>query len=86
MDNFFQLGGHSLLAAQVHARIRKVFSIDLALRELFDTVTIEKIAQLLVERETQSGRTEKIAKAFIRLKQMTPEEKARLLQEKRKNN
>lgn len=86
MDNFFQLGGHSLLAAQVHARIRKVFSIDLALRELFDTVTIEKMAQLLVERETQSGRTEKIAKAFLRLKQMTPEEKAKLLQQKRKND
>jgi hypothetical protein len=44
------------------------------------------MAQLLVERETQSGRTEKIAKAFLRLKQMTPEEKARLLQEKRKND
>jgi amino acid adenylation domain-containing protein/non-ribosomal peptide synthase protein (TIGR01720 family) len=83
-NNFFQLGGHSLLAAQVHARIRKVFSIDLALRELFDTVTIEKMAQLLVKRETLEGRTLKIAKAFLRLKQMTPEEKARLLQEKGK--
>jgi amino acid adenylation domain-containing protein/non-ribosomal peptide synthase protein (TIGR01720 family) len=83
-NNFFELGGHSLLAAQVHARIRKVFSIDLALRELFDTVTIEKMAQLLVTRETLEGRTLKIAKAFLRLKQMTPEEKARLLQEKRK--
>lgn len=83
-NNFFQLGGHSLLAAQVHARIRKVFSIDLALRELFDTVTIEKMAQLLVTRETLEGRTIKIAKAFLRLKQMTPEEKARLLQEKGK--
>ncbi|WP_445632634.1 D-alanine--poly(phosphoribitol) ligase subunit DltA [Nostoc sp. DSM 114161] len=86
MDNFFQLGGHSLLAAQVHARIRKVFLIDLELRELFDTVTIEKMAQLLFVREPQVGRTEKIAKAFLRLKKMTPEEKAKLLETKRKIN
>jgi len=81
-DNFFQLGGHSLLAAQVQARIRKIFSIDLGLRDLFETVTVEKMAQLLVAREIQGGRTEKIAKAFLRLQQMTPEEKARLLQRK----
>jgi hypothetical protein len=56
------------------------------LRELFNTVTIEKMAQLLLDREPQSGRTEKIAKAFLRLKQMTPEEKAKLLEAKRKIN
>ncbi|PNK03791.1 non-ribosomal peptide synthetase, partial [Cylindrospermopsis raciborskii] len=42
-DNFFHLGGHSLLAGQFHGYIKKVFAIDLALRELFDAVTIEKI-------------------------------------------
>ena len=83
-DNFFDLGGHSLLAAQIHARIRKVFSIELSLRELFDSLTIEKTAQLLVTRETQPGRIEKIAKAFLRMKQMTPEERAKLLEAKRK--
>ncbi|MCV3217379.1 hypothetical protein OGM63_28380 [Plectonema radiosum NIES-515] len=47
-------------------------------------LSAEKMAQLLVKRETLEGRTLKIAKAFLRLKQMTPEEKARLLQEKGK--
>jgi amino acid adenylation domain-containing protein/non-ribosomal peptide synthase protein (TIGR01720 family) len=83
-DNFFDLGGHSLLAAQIHARIRKVFSIELSLRELFDSLTIEKTAKLLMMRETQPGRSEKIAKAFLRMKQMTPEEKAKFLEAKRK--
>ncbi len=83
-DNFFELGGHSLIAAQIHARMRKVFSIDVSLRELFDSLTIEKTAQLLVKREMQLGRTEKIAQAFLRMKHMTPEEKSRFLQEKRK--
>jgi amino acid adenylation domain-containing protein len=77
-DNFFHLGGHSLLAGQFHGRIKKVFAVDLALRELFAAVTIAEIAPLLVERETKSGNTEKIAKAFLRLKRMTPEEKAQL--------
>ncbi len=78
-DNFFHLGGHSLLAGQFHGRIKKVFAIDLALKDLFDAVTIEEIAPLLVEKESKSGNTEKIAKAFLRLKRMTPEEKAQLL-------
>ncbi|WP_258005930.1 phosphopantetheine-binding protein, partial [Cylindrospermopsis raciborskii] len=82
-DNFFHLGGHSLLAGQFHGYIKKVFAIDLALRELFDAVTIEKISLLLIEKETKLGNTEKIAKAFLRLKSMTPEEKANLLQNSR---
>jgi amino acid adenylation domain-containing protein/non-ribosomal peptide synthase protein (TIGR01720 family) len=83
-DNFFDLGGHSLIAAQIHARIKKVFSIDLSLRELFASLTIEKVTQLLLTKETQPGRTEKIAKAFLRMKQMTPEEKAKLLSSRAK--
>lgn len=85
-DNFFELGGHSLIAAQVHARIRKIFGIDISLRELFDALTIEKMAQLLLDRESQKGRVEKIAKVFLRMKQMTPAEKAKLLEAKGKGS
>lgn len=77
-ENFFDLGGHSLIAAQVHARLRRIFGGDLLLRDLFDAVTVEKLAALLHSRETQSGRTEKVAQAWLRLQSMTPEEKARL--------
>ena len=83
-DSFFDLGGHSLVAAQIHARLRKVFAIEVSLRKLFASLTIEKTAQLLLSKETQSGRTEKIAKAYLRLKQMTPAQKAELLQAKGK--
>ena len=85
-DNFFELGGHSLIAAQIHARMKKIFSIDFSLRELFDFPTIEKTAQILKERETQPGRTEKISRAFLRMKQMTPEQKAQMIAQKRQNN
>ncbi len=39
-DNFFLLGGHSLLGAQMIARIREVFGVQLTLRKLFHSPTL----------------------------------------------
>ena len=40
-DNFFELGGHSLLLAQLAARIRVTFHVDVSLRTLFQSPTLE---------------------------------------------
>src|SRR5262249_18571080 len=43
-DNFFHLGGHSLLGAQVIARIRDTFDIEISLRAIFDHPTVEALS------------------------------------------
>jgi amino acid adenylation domain-containing protein len=48
-DNFFELGGHSLLATQVVSQTRQLFGVDLGLRDLFATPTIESLAKLVEE-------------------------------------
>ena len=43
-DNFFNLGGHSLMGAQLIARVKQTFDVELPLRSLFDHPTIREIS------------------------------------------
>jgi amino acid adenylation domain-containing protein len=53
-DNFFELGGHSLHAANVMARVRESFQIEMSLRLLFEQPTVAELAAL-IEKEIEAG-------------------------------
>jgi acyl carrier protein len=44
-DNFFLLGGHSLLGAQVIARVRDTFGVDLTLHTLFEAPSLAALSR-----------------------------------------
>ena len=53
--NFFNLGGHSLLVTQVLSRVREFLKVELPVRSLFETPTIEGFSQL-VEEQISAGK------------------------------
>lgn len=66
-DNFFSMGGHSLLGSQLALRIRSAFEIELALRDVFETRTVSRLAER-VERlvvEKLAGMSEEEAARLV---------------------
>ncbi|WP_281887483.1 non-ribosomal peptide synthetase [Paenibacillus sp. YYML68] len=47
LDNFFDIGGHSLRATTLVARVHKAFGKQLQIKDVFDALTLEKLAERL---------------------------------------
>lgn len=77
-QDFFDAGGHSLLAMRVVSRLSRLFGIQLLLRTFFQHASIREFARILVAAEAKPGRTEVVATAIIRLRDMTPEQREQL--------
>ncbi|MCP5108077.1 MAG: amino acid adenylation domain-containing protein, partial [bacterium] len=56
-DNFFQLGGHSLLIPNVFGKLNKAFPSRLEIADLFDYLTINKLARY-IDGDTQEKEEE----------------------------
>lgn len=47
-DSFFELGGFSMLATKLITRMRDTFGVQLSVREVFESPTVEKLALLVL--------------------------------------
>jgi len=80
-SSFFELGGHSLLATQVVSRVLDLLSVELQVRQIFETPTIAELAAALLENSAQPERLEKMASLVLQLSQLTDDEAASLVHE-----
>ena len=54
-DDFFALGGHSLLATKIVARVRETLSLEISLRQVFETPVLEAFAAKLADVQANSA-------------------------------
>ena len=78
-DNFFELGGHSLLATQVISRMRKAFGVEIPLRALFESPTIEQMAAAIAHNPVSAASQTQLARILTEVEKMTDAESQKLL-------
>ena len=77
-DGFFDLGGHSLLATQLVSRLR-LLKLEVPIRVLFQSPTVEGMAREMVAAEAQPGQTERVAELVLRIRSLSPEARRQAL-------
>jgi acyl carrier protein len=78
-DNFFELGGHSLLATQMISRLRKALQMEVPLRRVLESPTIEGLVQVITELTGKRETVEEIAEAYLEIAQLQEDEVKQLL-------
>jgi len=78
-DSFFELGGHSLLATQVSSRLRAAFQVELPLRRLFESPTVEGLAAGILKHHGNRKRVEQTAELLLKLSTLSDEDAEKLV-------
>jgi amino acid adenylation domain-containing protein len=80
-DNFFDLGGHSLLATQIVSRIRSTLSVEVPLRCLFESPTIEQMGAAIMEYGKTQSREQELENVSFELESLPDEDAQRVVAE-----
>ncbi|MFK3774285.1 amino acid adenylation domain-containing protein [Pseudomonas sp. NPDC089406] len=79
-DAFFALGGHSLLAAQAVMRLREQLQLEVPVRLLFETASLEAFcAEVQALSQDQAPVQDELTKSLEALKRLSAEELEKLL-------
>ncbi len=73
-DNFFDLGGHSLTASRVITRVIQAFRLELSVKALFDSPTVNDMAAVIMENQMKSANVAELAQMLIEVEAMTEED------------
>jgi non-ribosomal peptide synthetase component F len=54
-DSFFELGGFSMLATRLVTRVREAFGVQMAVRDVFESPTVDELARLIVRAQGEES-------------------------------
>ncbi|MFZ0317833.1 MAG: amino acid adenylation domain-containing protein [Candidatus Sulfotelmatobacter sp.] len=81
-DNFFELGGHSLLATRLISQLREAFRVSLPLRDLFETPTVEGLANTISDLWGGGQTADEVVRIVKETSQLSGEELSRMASSK----
>jgi amino acid adenylation domain-containing protein len=81
-DSLFDIGADSLNATRIVAQVHDAFRIDVSIPQLFQAATVRAFGDFL-RAALPEGQADRIAAVLLRLRAMSPEEKATLLARRR---
>jgi Phosphopantetheine attachment site/AMP-binding enzyme C-terminal domain len=71
-DSFFELGGFSMLATQLITRVRETSGIQLAVRDVFESPTVDELAQLIVRAQGELSGADDFEALLAEIEQTAP--------------